>query len=163
MENPWVLFLFLSVFHVVGAAVLANAVRELWSGAREGRIQGCRLAFLMVWAGLFGCLPFGFGVSFAVAEEGTPLLLLGEVVLWTSVFLVTLLAKQALREALEPFLHPETQLMLFGGGFVVAGVAVAALTTEEAGWQGLWVGGIVVVVGVAIVAYGLWRLFRSTR
>jgi hypothetical protein len=163
MDSPWLLFIFLSVFHVIGAAVLANALRDLWHDVREGGLRGCRPAFLTIWAAMFGCLPFGFGIGFAGAETGTPLLLLGEILVWTSAFLVALLAKQALKRFLEPFLHQETLLMLFGGGFMTAGVSVASLVREEEGFSGLLIGGIFMLVGGAIFAYGLWRLFRSTR
>jgi hypothetical protein len=162
MENPWLLFLFLSVFHVIGAAVLANALRELMNGLRAKEPQGCRATFLAVWAVMFGCFPFGFGISFAGAETGPPLLLIGEVLVWAAAFLTTLLVREALGQFLEPFLYPETLLMLFGGGFVVAGVGMASLMTKE-GSGGLLVGGVVILAGAAVFGYGLWRLFKSTR
>jgi hypothetical protein len=112
---------------------------------------------------MFGCLPFGFGVGLAATDEGTPLVLLGQVVVWLSTFLAALLAQQILKQVLEPFLHEETLLMLFGGGFAVAGIAMVTLMTREAGPAVVPVGVILLLVGSLIVVYGLWRLFRVTR
>jgi tryptophan-rich sensory protein len=157
-----VLILFLSVFHVIGAAVLAKGVRELWRNVREGDVQGCRSAFMIVWAVLFGCVPFGFGIGFAGAEGGTPLVLLVEILVWSSTFLVALLAQQVLRQVLEPFMHEEMLLMLFGGGFLVAGLAMATLIGEEDGFSAPLMGGIFALLGTAVFGYGLWRLLQST-
>jgi len=163
MDNPWVLLLFLSIFHVIGAAVLANALRELWHDLHEGGLKGCRVSFLMVWATMFGCLPFGVGIGLASAEDGTPLLLLGEVLVWTSVFLAALLASGPIKRFLESFLHQEMLLMLFGGVFLVVGVSVASLVAREEGLSAVLAGGISTLVGGAVFGYGLWRLLRSTR
>jgi len=163
MDNPWVLFLFLSVFHVIGAAVLADTLRRLRHSLREREPTGCRLVFLTVWATMFGCIPFGFGAGLVGSGGRVPFVLIGQVLVWTSTFLVTLLAPQALRQALEPFLHEETLLMLFGGGFLVGGLAVASLVTGEEGPNGLLLGGSFAMVGAVIFGYGLWKLFRSTR
>jgi hypothetical protein len=163
MDNPWVLVLFLSVFHVIGAAVLAHALRDLWQNLRERKPEGCRSVFLIVWATMFGCVPFAFGGGFAGAEDGTWLLVAAQVLAWTSTFLVTLLAREALKEALEPFLHEETRLMLFGGGFLVGGVMVSVFVMREAGFSGLLLGGLFALTGAGIFGYGLWKLWRSTR
>jgi len=163
MDSPWVLVLFLSVFHVIGAAVLARALRDLWRNLRERKPEGCRSVFLIVWAAMFGCVPFAFGFDFAGAEGGTWLLVAAQVVVWTSTFLVTLLAGEALKEALEPFLQEETRLMLFGGGFLVGGLIVAVFVTREAGFSGLLLGGLFALTGAGIFGYGVWKLWRSTR
>lgn len=161
MENPWVLFAFVSIFHIIGAAVLGTTLRQFWHPPRERGPQGCRLAFLTVWAAMFGCLPFGFGIGLASRENGTPLLLVGEAVVWTGAFLSSLLASQQLKRFLEPFLTQDVAVIVFGGGFLVGGVMTAALVARDsdAGWA---VGGLFGIVGAAMVAHGLWRLFRST-
>jgi len=163
MDNPWLLFVFLSLFHIVGAAVLGNALRGLWRNLREGNLEGCRSAFLVVWGAMFGCLPFAFGISLMSQERGMRLLLLGQILVWTSAFLGVLLAQKALRKALEPFLHQETLLMLFGGVFVVVGVGVVSFMVREGELGGLLAGGFSTLIGAAVFGYGLWRLLRSTR
>ena len=162
MDNPWVILLFLSIFHVIGASVLASALRDLWRALHQEDPMGCRSAFLVVWATMFGCFPFGLGAGFAATESGMPLLLLAEVLVWLSTFLAVLLAQQVVKQLLEPFLHPEALLMLFGGGLLVAGVSVVSWFIAEERLVGLLAGGIFTLVGGGIFAYGLWRLLRST-
>ena len=143
--------------------MLANTVRELWWTLREGEVPGCRSGFLVVWATMFGCLPFGFGVSFANAETGTPFLLLGEVLVWAGTFLVMLLAKDRIRQMVAPFLQQEMLLMLFGGVFIAAGAGVASALIKEDLLGALLGGAIPTLLGGAVFGYGLWRLLRSTR
>lgn len=162
MDNPWLLVGFLSIFHVIGASVLANALRELWGGIREKDPRGCRGAFLMVWASIFGCIPFTFGIAYAGSEVGTPMVLVGQVAVWMGTFLTVLLARDAVRQLAEPFLHRETMLMLFGGGLIVGGVAVAAFLRGEGQLAGLMTGVTSVVIGSGVFGYGLWKLFKST-
>ena len=163
MDNPWVIFGFLSIFHIIGAAVLANALRELWRDVRARDPRGCRPAFLIIWALMFGCLPFAFGAGFAATETGTPLVLIGQALVWASVFLVTLLARDIVKQILEPFLHQEMLLMLFGGVFLVVGVTVAAWLVKEQEPAGFLMGAPFALVGAAIFGFGLWKLLRSTR
>jgi hypothetical protein len=163
MDNPWLLFAFLSLFHVVGAAVLANALRGLWRNLRERALTGCRSAFLVVWAAMFGCLPLAFGLGFAGQEAGMPLFLIGEILVWGTTFLTVLLAEQALKEIFEPFLHQETFLILLGGVFVVTGVGVVTLMVGEEELGGMLAGGIFILLGGSVFGYGLWRLLTSTR
>ena len=163
MDNPWVIFGFLSLFHVIGAAVLANAVLGLWRGAREGNGGGCRTAFLVIWASIFGCLPFAFGMSIARSDDGTPRVLAAEVLVWVGTFSAVLLGRDAIRRFAEPFLRQETLLMLFGGVFVIAGLAVATLLVAEELLAGLLAGGSLTLIGGAVFAYGLWKLLESTK
>jgi hypothetical protein len=162
VDSPLVLFGFVSLFHIIGAAVLAGAVRGLWFGLREGELGGCQAYFTLVWAVMFGGLPFLFGVQFAGSEDGTILFLIGEILVWTTTFLVALLAQQAVRSILEPFLTTELLIILFGGSFLVAGVAVASLLTQEDREVGLLIGGVFAVVGAGTLGFGLWRLLKST-
>ena len=162
MDNPWVLVGFLSIFHVIGASVLANALRGLWGDIREKDPQGCRAVFLMVWASMFGCLPFTFGIAYAGSEVGTPMVLVGQVAVWAATFLTVLLARDAVRRLAEPFLHRETMLMLFGGAFIVVGVAVAAFLRGDGQLPALMTGVTFAVMGSGVLGYGLWKLFKST-
>jgi hypothetical protein len=163
VESPLLLFGFLSLFHIIGAAVLANALRTFRDGLREGGTGGCQMVFITIWAVMFGGIPFLFGVQFARSEGGTVLFLFGEVLVWMAAFLVTLLAQQAIRRALEPFLSLEILLMLFGGGFLLTGVTVMSFVTRVDRRVGLLTGGIFALVGAAIFGFGLWQLLNSTR
>jgi hypothetical protein len=163
MDNPWLLFGFLSVFHVIGASVLANAVRDLWDNVRGKDPQGCRAAFLIIWASMFGCLPFTFGISFAGSQDGTPLVLAGQVAVWTGTFLTILFAREAVKSFAAPFLHHETMLMLFGGAFIVVGAAVAAFLREDGQMPALMTGLTFTLIGSGVFGYGLWKLLKSTR
>jgi hypothetical protein len=163
LDSPVLLFGFLSLFHIIGAAVLANALRTFRDGLREGGIGGCQVVFTTIWAVMFGGLPFLFGVEFARSEDGTILFLFGEVLVWTAAFLVTLLAQQLVRRALEPFLNQDILLMLFGGGFLLTGVTMMSLLTRVDRRVGLLTGGIFGFLGAAILGFGLWRLLKSTR
>lgn len=161
MGNPWLLFLFLSVFHVVGATVVAGTLRNLTIGLRHRERVGCRSGFLMVWASVFGCFPFGFGVVFLASDKGSPFFLIGQLVVWVATFLLALLAREPLMELLAPFAQPEILLMLFGGGFIVAGVLVVSLLLEVGELRGLLAGGIPILTGGALLGSGLWQVFRS--
>jgi hypothetical protein len=162
VDHPLLLFGFLALFHIIGAAVLAGALRELWQGLREGDISGCQLVFKTIWATMFGGLPFLFGIQFATGESGSILFLVGEVSVWTAAFLVTLLAQQAMRRALEPFLRQEFLLILFGGSFVLTGATLITFWSRVDRHVGLLTGGIFALVGTAILGFGLWRLLKST-
>jgi hypothetical protein len=83
VDSSLLLFGSLSLFHIIGAVVPANALRESWHGLREGDISGCQVVFTTIWATIFGGLPFLFGVQFARSADGTILFLLGEVLVWT--------------------------------------------------------------------------------
>jgi hypothetical protein len=163
VDNPLSLFGFLSLFHIVGAAVLGDALRELWHGLREGDVSGCQLMFKIIWATMFGGLPFLFGIQFASSEDGTILFLVGEVVVWTAALVTTLLAKQAIRKALGPFMSQEILLMLFGGSFLLTGVALMSFLTREDRIDRLLTGGIFALVGAAVFGFGLWRLLKATQ
>jgi hypothetical protein len=118
---------------------------------------------MAIWAGMFGGLPFLFGVRFARSEDGAILFLCGQVLVWTAALLVTLLAQQTVWRALEPFLSQDIVLMLFGGSFLLTGVTVMSLLTRADRRVGLLTGGICEIVGAAVLGSGLWRLLKSTR
>jgi hypothetical protein len=163
LNNPWLLFGFLSIFHIIGAAVLASTLRAFWRGLHEGQIQGCQLGFTTIWAAMFGGIPFIFGIEFASSEDGTPLLVLAQIAVWGCTFLSMLLAEQILRDALQSLLHQEMVLMLFGSLFLLVGLAMIAFTHGEGKLGSLLTGGIFALVGGVIFALGLSRLLTSTR
>ena len=87
MDSPLAMLGFLSIFNVIGAVALANGLRGVWSGLHDKGRGGCRSLFFVVWGAMFGCLPFGLGLELATEEGGTLLVLLGEALIWGSVFL----------------------------------------------------------------------------
>ena len=163
MDSPLLVFGFLAVFHIIGAVVLAHGVRGLHERLREGEVGGCREFFLLIWATMFGGIPFLFGVQFARGEDGTILFLVGQALVWAVSFVTALTAQRAIRRALEPFLREEVLVMLFGGAFLVTGVTLMSLLTRADRLAGLLAGGILALVGAAVLGFGVWRLLKSTR
>jgi hypothetical protein len=163
VDNPWLLFGFLSLFHIIGAAVLASTLRAFWRGLHEGEIHGCQLVFTTIWAAVFGGVPFVFGIAFASTESGTPLFVLAQSAVWASTFLTVLLAEQIVKRTLQSFLHQEMSLMLFGSPFLLVGLAMIAFTRGEGRLGGVLAGGGFALVGGAIFGLGLRRLLRTTR
>ena len=163
MDSSLLVFGFLAVFHIIGAVVMAHAVRALHERLSEGEVVGCRGFFLLIWATMFGGLPFLFGVQFARGEDGTIFFLLGQALVWTVSFVTALTAQRAIRRALEPFLREEVLVMLFGGAFLVTGVTLMSLLTRADRSAGLLAGGILALVGAAVLGFGVWRLLKSTR
>jgi hypothetical protein len=164
MDNPLAMLGFLSIFHMIGAVALANGLRCLWEGLRDkGRGAGNAL-FFVVWGGMFGCMPFAFGLGLAADKEGgTPFVLLGEALIWGSVFLIALLAWDEVLDWLRPFLHLDIFLIAFGGIFMMVGAGVGSFTIQDDMLFGLLFGGIFVLVGGSIFAAGLLNLLRAMR
>ncbi len=73
MDSPPVILGFLSIFHVIGAVILANSLRRVWSGLRDKGRGVCRALFSVVWGAMFGCMPFIIGIELATEEGGRPL------------------------------------------------------------------------------------------
>jgi hypothetical protein len=163
LQSPLGLLGFLSLFHVGGAIGLAHGLRGVWRGLRN-RGQGFgNSLFFIVWGSMFGCMPFAFGVGLASEESGTPLVLLGEVTIWASVFLIALLAWDEAIEWLRPFLHPDMFLIAFGGVFMAAGTAAGAMMIREELLTALLVGGIFTLVGALIFGLGILNLLKAMR
>jgi len=163
VDNPWFLFAFLSLFHIIGAAVLASTLRTFWRGIHEGEIHGCQVFFTTIWAAMFGGIPFIFGIGFASSDSGTVLFVLAQVVVWGGTFLAVLLAEDVLRETLRSFLHQEMVLMLFGSPFLLAGLGMIAFARGEGQLGTRLTGGIFVLVGGVTFLLGLLRLLKATR
>jgi hypothetical protein len=163
MENPLVMLGFLSTFHVIGAAALAYGLRGVWSGLRDkGRGVGSAFFFIL-WGTGFGCLPFAIGLGLATEDGGTPLVLLGQALIWGSAFLAALLAWDAILDWLRFFLHPDMFFIAFGGIFMLVGAIVGSLTLQDDPQFGLLFSGIFMLVGGIIFAIGVWRLLKEIR
>lgn len=165
MENflvgPLGLLAFLSLFHVIGAVALAYGLRDVWSGLREKRPGVGGKLFLVVWGAMFGCLPFTLGVGLATEDGGTPFILLGQALIWTSVFLIALFAWDNILDWLHPFLHIDVFLVAFGGLFMLVGTGATALIARDELLFGLLFGGVFTLGGGLFFALGVWRLLKS--
>lgn len=162
MDNPLVLLGFLSTFHVIGAVALANGLRGMWIWLRSKEQGPGRAVFFVVWGAMFGCMPFAFGVGLATDKEaGTPLLLLGEAVVWGVAFLAALLFWDEVVDWLRPFLHPNIFLVGFGGIFMLVGAVAASFVIRDDLLFGLLFGGIFVFVGGIVFALGIWNLLKA--
>ncbi len=164
MDNPLVILGFLSIFHILGAAAVANGLRGIWSWLRS-RERGVGNAFFFVlWGAGFGCLPFTFGLSMAAGkEEGTPFVLLGEMIIWGSAFGLALLGWEELLDWLRPFLHPDMAMIAFGGIFAMVGAGAGSLIIRDDLLFGLLFGGIFMLVGGLILAVGVRNLLKAMR
>ncbi len=154
------LVVFLVLFQFISAAALGNAARTQWRGSPGG--CGCRLASTMVWAALFGGIPFALGVVVASGESGYGWLIPLQVVIWVGTFLAVVLAGDVVRAAVEPLTHSDILMMLFGGGFLLTGVAVLAFAPAPRRGD-VAAAGSIFLVGGTIFGIGLWRVWRSTR
>jgi hypothetical protein len=162
MDSPLVLLAFLSIFHVIGAAALANGLRAIWDWQRDRERGLGNGVFFVVWGAMFGCMPFAFGLSLAAEKEiGTPLVLLGQAIVWGAAFLTALLFWDEVMDWLRPFLHPNVFLIGFGGVFMLVGAAAASFTIRDDVLFGLLFGGIFIFVGGVIFALGVWNLLKE--
>jgi hypothetical protein len=162
-DNPLVLLGFLSLFHIAGAVGLAHGLRGVWSGLHDKARGIGRALFLALWGAMFGCLPFAFGLGLATEDGGTPLLFLGQVIIWGSAFLTTLLAWDEILDWLRPFLQPDVFLIAFGGIFMAVGTGAGSLIIRDDLLFGLLFGGIFLLVGGIIFAIGIWSLLKTNR
>jgi hypothetical protein len=152
---------FLSLFHIPGAIGLAHGLRGLWSKLRGDQPAFGNSLFFIVWGSGFGCMPFVFGVGFASEDGGTPLILLGQIIIWGSVFLIALLAWDEAIDWLQPFLQPNMFLIAFGGVFMLVGTVVGVLMIRDELLFGLLFGGIFTLVGGLVFGLGVWNLLKE--
>jgi hypothetical protein len=164
MDNPLASLAFLSLFHIVGAATVAKAVRSLWGGLHDQKLGAVGGALpLAVWGAVFGCLPCSFGLQLATKAGGTPLVLFGEAAVWGSAFLIALLAGDAIAGWLRSFFNADVAFIAFGGLFMLVGVGVGFLAGRSEPFSGLLVGGLFTLVGGVVFAIGLLNLLKETR
>jgi hypothetical protein len=163
VDIPWFLFAFLSLFHIIGAAVLASTLRTFWRGLHKGQFHGCQVIFTTIWAAIFGGVPFIFGIGFAGSDSGTPLFVLAQAAVSGGTFLAVLLAEDILKETLQSIFHQEMVLMLVGSPFLLAGLAMIAFAGGEGQLGTRLTGGIFVLVGGVTFVLGLLRLLKATR
>jgi hypothetical protein len=154
MDDRLVTFGFLSVFHIIGAATMGSALRDAWRGLHGEKINVISTIIFVIWSAIFGCMPFFFGLRYALVGS-QPLFLLGEIAVWSSAFLLILLARDRVSDFLRTFQQGDVSLITLGGVSFIIGAALVALGQR---WLS---GGLFLIVGAAFVASGLWRLFQE--
>jgi len=162
MDSPLALLGFLSIFHVIGALAMASGLRGVWYWLRDRERGPGNAVFFIVWGAGFGCLPFAFGLGLESDKEtGTPLVLLGQVIIWGVVFLVALLFWDEAVDWIRPFLDTNVFLVGFGGIFMLVGAVVASLIIRDELLFGLLFGSIFMLVGGLIFALGVRNLLKE--
>ncbi len=163
LDSPLGMLVFLSPFHVLGAAGLAYGLRGVWNWLYDREQGRGNALFFIVWGTGFGCMPFAFGLGLAREDGGTPFVLLGEALVWGSTFLVALLAWDEVMDWLRPFLHPDVFLVAFGGIFMLAGAMAGSFTVRDDPLFGLLFSGIFMLMGGIVFVTGLRRLLKEIR
>ena len=164
MDSPLSLLGFLSIFHVIGAVALANGLRGVWHWHSSKERGLGNALFFIVWGAMFGCMPLAFGLGMVTDQEmGTPLVLLGQAIVWGMTFLIALFFWDDVIDWLRPFLHPTTFLVGFGGIFMLVGAVTASFVIRDDLLFGLTFGGIFLLVGGIIFALGIWNLLKEIR
>jgi hypothetical protein len=164
MDNPLASLAFLSLFHIIGATAVGRALRAMWSWLR-GEKPGAAFnsLYLLVWGVVFGCVPFTLGMQLATKESGTPLVLLGEIAVWGSAFLIALLAGDRIAGWLRSFFNADVAFIAFGGLFMLVGMGVGLFAGRSDLLNGLLVGGLFTLVGGVLFVIGLWNLLKEAR
>jgi hypothetical protein len=150
-NNSLIILGFISLFHVIGGAVLGSTLRSI---VTDWPKFGCQHIFLLVWASLFGFMPLLFGFD---REE--PWFLLIQIAILGTTIAVTALAWNWLREITA---DNNMVLVLFGGVFLASGAVAGALSMRADKWfVALLIGGIFVLTGGALMARGLRGLWTG--
>jgi hypothetical protein len=158
MENTSFLLGFLSIFHIAGAIALGIAARGIWQLATgEGGSIGSSI-FLVIWGGLFGCLPLAFGLD----ETAPDWLLPAQLLIWGTVFVITVFFGQKVLEWARPLFTVGTGLIVFGGIFILGGLFGGYLALGQGEiLTALIIGGVFGIIGGVIFVLGLVNLFKG--
>lgn len=153
LENPWLVFGFLSIFHLIGGAAIGLGWRQ-WAAA--WRAKGRRTPpFLFLWGVLLGLLPLLFALVTrdlrVLGGQGAVL-----VVGWALAFWLARPLSEAVSRRFVWFIVLGLILMIVGS--VLAVLAMDA--TPEDLWQRLAFGGLLFAIGSLILAAGLAQWFR---
>jgi hypothetical protein len=139
MDNPWIIIMFLSVFHLLGGAAVGIALWEVRVGGKPNRM-------LLVWGLLFGGMPLAAGVG---RPEILPFQLLELVLAGGTTFLFWDRIQDLVAQT-------GVVVTIFGGVFfVVACGAVGVLIGEREFLMAILFGILFGGVGIGGLAYGL--------
>jgi uncharacterized membrane protein len=152
-------FLFLSVFHLIGALVVGLSLRQLLA-----RQFACNTFFLLIWGIGFGITPLSIGAARFESGELRPLFF-AELFLVGATIAVAILAPE---EYMASFFSRRLFLMAFGGllillGAAVFGVMVRAVfgVTVRNDLAVALLAGLVMLAGGIIFAIGLIQLWKN--
>jgi hypothetical protein len=149
-SNPIVLLGFMSLFHIVGGAVLGSTLRTIVTDWPKFNFQR---VFALVWASLFGCMPLVFGLDQPAWFLPTQVAVLGTTTAFTALALNWLREMAADKNIATTFL---------GGVFVVAGIGTGALLVGQGAWLlALLFGGLFTLGGAAAMVSGLRGLWTG--
>ena len=153
MNNPMTQLGLLCIFHLIGGAAMGSVLRDVLRAKFS-----CNSFFFLIWGGLFGGMPFVFGIQ--EFQQGAPYFLLIQFVVFIAAILVVAFIPNALLETLR---SPNIFSSAIGGIFSLLGgvMLFTHLFPLKTLQDKLLGGGIFIVMGGAVFLIGLWRLIKS--
>jgi hypothetical protein len=142
---------FVSLFHVIGGIAIGSALRGLRGGFSGGTI------FLLVWGGMFGCLPLAIGWN-ALSATGRPDLFALELGILIAAILITALMPGSMLESLK---SPQVAPIAFGGIFLLIGIGAGAIMIQTDLLSALVFGGCFAGAGGLVFISGLAKVLKS--
>lgn len=141
---------FLSLFHIIGGAVIGTTLRGLRGGL------SCNTPFLLMWGVGFGGIPLMFGWMM-FNQQGMLYLLIAQILVFVGAILLA-----ALQPAwvFEPFKTPAVRMIGTGGICLIIGVTIGIATVQQEPMVALLFGGIFGGVGALVMANGVKTLFK---
>ncbi|MGE5141720.1 MAG: hypothetical protein ACM3JD_19820 [Rudaea sp.] len=150
---PLLLFLlFFSLFHVIGGFVVGRGLRQILFGPR-----GAQLGFLFVWGLMFGGLPLCIGGPIFVLS-GAPQVFAAEVAIVIAATFAGAILKD---EYLEAFTTPAVAGALFGGVFLLVGIALVTWGLPRGIGEAATLGLLFTAAGLAVVVASLVSQLRQ--
>lgn len=160
MDNPLFLLGFFSIFHLIGGGAIGATLRRwVQRGLQAGIVNSL---FMLVWGGMFGCMPLAFGLQ-PMAENGLPLWLLpAQVTVLVTAIAVSYFFFEQIR---AKFFRTSFFLMGFGAIFAVAGLGAGSAVKHsgEDPLTGLMFSGLFFAVGAAIFYAGWWQFLQERK
>ncbi len=142
---------FVGLFHVIGGIAMGFALRGLRGGFSGNTV------FLLVWGGMFGCLPLAIGWN-ALGAAGRPEFFALELGIFIAAILITALMPDSLLESLK---SPQVAPVAFGGLFVLIGIGVGAIMIQTDLLPALLFGGCFAGAGGLVFISGLAKVLKS--
>jgi hypothetical protein len=151
MNSPLAQLGFVSLFHVIGGIAMGSALRGLRGGFSGGTL------FLLVWGGMFGCMPLAIGAN-EFGRTGGPAFFAIELGVLIAAILVTALMPDTLLESLKsPLVAP----IAVGGIFFAIGIGAGVLIAQTDLLPALLFGGCFAGAGALAFVSGLAKLLKS--
>lgn len=142
---------FVGLFHVIGGIAIGSGLRGLRRGFSGGTV------FLLVWGGMFGCLPLAIGWN-ALGATGRPGFFALELGILIAAILITALMPDTMLESLK---SPQVAPIAFGGLFVLIGIGVGAIMIQTDLLPALLFGGCFAGAGGLVFISGLAKVLKS--